>query len=153
MTPEARTILENIVKIINGIWDSELPDYHGKIAAMYRICEKAEIDAAGAEAQLLAKMYEGFVFRETMFNVFGKRLIGTNIFTPCLFSSGWAFWKKPMLTAEEREALEAAWDRWLQTNMGLEDLVKPIAKLPNLQTKDRLSLLAEAFPVMDESII
>ena len=120
---------------------------------MYRVAEMAEIEVAAAETHLLEKMYTGLIFRQTMFDRIGKRLIGTNIFTPCLVSSGWAFWKKPMLNVEEKEAMEVSWDRWLQAIKGLEDLVKPIAKLPIARTKDRLSLLADAFPVMDESII
>jgi hypothetical protein len=60
------------------------------------------------QQEALAVYMQRFNARRGLYEFAVRILIGTNVFTPSLCTSGWQLWKKPALAGIEKQTVEAA---------------------------------------------
>ena len=104
MKPEARQVLENIIKKLDE--DSKLPDEGAWTAHVQNKPDEESLKQTYIYLGIIMSAQEGTE------NAIGKILVGENILTPALTHKGWKFWKSLPVTQEEKKAIDDAIIRW-----------------------------------------
>jgi hypothetical protein len=104
MKPEARQVLENIIKKLDE--DNKPPDEGSWMAHVQNKPDEESLKQTCIYIGIIMSAQEGTE------NAIGKILVGENILTPALTHKGWKFWKSLPVTQEEKKAIDAAIIRW-----------------------------------------
>jgi hypothetical protein len=101
MQREAKSILEHVIKEL----DKSVPPITNTLESQVEAIDPNDEDELQEHLLYMQIISAG---RQGTCGAVIKMLIGENILTPCLTRNGWKFWRQPLLTNDEKEAIEMA---------------------------------------------
>ncbi len=129
MKSEAKLILEHIIREL----DKSVPPNADTLKSQVETIDPNDEDALQKQWLNLEIIS---ATREVTYSAVQKMLVGENILTPCLTRNGWKFWRQPLLTSAEKEAIETA--SLKISNESTEKLNSLMNSLERIPDKDTL---------------
>jgi hypothetical protein len=142
MNEQAKVTLEVVIEMLDKFVPPERPRGHFKAEAdRLKSDERDHLESFLLSAQLLSAACEGLL------QSVGKTVLGENILTPSLTNKGWKFWRRPLVTESEQEAIKSAFVRLS------EAFVTEIAainhRFENLPNRDDLAAAVTLAEILD----
>ena len=102
-------ILQDIVAHIDYTVGTTATDHHQQLLKEYAAFDGPSTELN--EHELQTRIAYGLLFgaRDSAFSYYGRQLGGGNVFARSLVSTGWQFWRKPLLSPKEAEIVKVAY--------------------------------------------
>jgi len=138
MKPEAKLILEYVVQKLDEA-TGHTPNYGSWKVQVEHLRPENEDTLTQSIFYIEGIMADLMAVNDGV----GKVLAGDNILTPSLTNKGWKFWKKPILTEDEKQAIGSAYIKYNQLiSLQSKSLLRALKKSPSAD--DHSYLIAKA---------
>ena len=143
MKEKAKLTLEYVIRELDKeVRSSELGSWKAQ----------AEKEAESGDEETLRQAYINLRIiwdgQQALDDTVGEILVAENILTPSLITKGWQFWKQPLLTKNQREAIQSAIIRWSEAEVAqLNSLEDAYENLPDEDAHSGVMFLASMLDI------